>query len=63
MEKEKRQYGLFEKQDGKWVRLHENLSFHKSVAIRIFQSALLAPHLNGIDGVNIQGIRELRVLK
>jgi hypothetical protein len=38
----KRKYGLFEKRDGKWVRVSETLSFYKPTAIRVFQNALLA---------------------
>lgn len=45
--KEKRQYGLFEKQDGKWVRLFPNLSFLKSAAARIFQNKLLGGTMEG----------------
>jgi len=40
--KEKRMYGLFEKKDGKWVRLYPELSMVKSAAIKVFQNALLA---------------------
>lgn len=39
--KEKRMYGLFEKQDGKWVRLYPTFSAKKSGAVRIFQNLLL----------------------
>jgi hypothetical protein len=55
----KRQYSIFEKQDGKWVRISE-LSFVKESAVRIFQNMLLEPFMNGIDGENIKGVRELR---
>jgi len=39
--KETRQYGLFEKQGGKWIRLYPSISALKSRAIRIFQDKLL----------------------
>ncbi len=44
--KETRLYGLFEKINGKWQRIG-NLAFRKSVAIRVFQSALLGGTMNG----------------
>lgn len=40
--KNQRQYGLFEKRDGKWVRIHDKLSYPKPQAVRVFQNALLA---------------------
>jgi hypothetical protein len=58
---EKRLYGIFEKVNGQWVRIHEPLAFKKSVAIRVFQNALLAPYLGYNDSV--RGIRELKVIK
>ena len=61
--KEKRLYGLFEQQDGKWVRLYSGLAFKKTHAVNIFQGSLLAPYMNGIDGIHIKGIRELKVVK
>lgn len=42
MIKNKPLYGLFEKVDGKWVRLFPLMSYPKSSAVRIFQSNLLA---------------------
>jgi hypothetical protein len=51
----KRKYGLFEKQDGKWVRLFPELAYTKEVAIRVFQTQL-------IDGFFVGKVRELRVL-
>lgn len=36
-----RQYGLFVKTDGKWVRLFPSLSYPKAQAVRVFQSQLL----------------------
>ena len=46
--KETRKYGLFEKKDGKWVRIFPKLSFPKSIAVRIFQNALLAQAMQGM---------------
>jgi len=45
--KETRLYGLFEKQDGRWVRLIPNMSAKKSAAVRIFQTLLLSGTLEG----------------
>lgn len=45
--KETRQYGLFEKQDGRWIRLLPNISAKKSAAVRIFQNLLLSGTLEG----------------
>lgn len=42
----KRYYSLFEKKEGKWVR-QTQLSFHKGVAVRFFQSNLLNGALAG----------------
>ena len=54
--KETRLYSLFEKQDGKWVRL-TSLSFKKSTAVKFFQGLLL-------DGILYLGKkRELRPVK
>jgi len=58
----KRQYGLFEKVDGKWERIFPTLQFSKSVAVKAFQNALMAPYMVGIRG-DIRGIRELRPVK
>jgi len=58
MAKEKRQYALFERQDGKWVRI-STYSYKKSAAVRLFQDALLAPLLGG----DCKGIRELRPVR
>lgn len=44
---EKRMYGLFEKQDGKWVRVYPELAYPKQVAVRIFQNKLLGHVLYG----------------
>lgn len=63
MTRETRLYGLFENQGGQWVRLFPAIAYKKSVAVRLFQNALLAPCLNGIDGVKIKGMRELRPIK
>lgn len=41
MTKTKRLYSLFEKQNGKWVRI-SNYSYTKSSAVKIYQNALLA---------------------
>lgn len=54
-----RLYSLFEKQDGKWVRISE-LAFKKSSAVRVFQGALLA---GVFGGPTVKGVRELRVVK
>jgi hypothetical protein len=37
----KRLYGLFIKENGKWVRQFETVSFSKETAIRVFQNKLL----------------------
>ena len=37
-----RLYGLFEMQNGRWVRLYPSLAYPKATAVRLFQSALLA---------------------
>ncbi len=58
----KRNYSLFEKQDGKWTQI-STITIPKKSAVRIFQNALLAPYLQGIDGVNVKGIRKLKVVK
>jgi hypothetical protein len=50
-------YGLFEKQDGKWVRIYESLEGPKDWAVRIFQNALLASALGDTNE------RQLRVVK
>lgn len=60
MAKEKRLYSLFEKQDGKWIRI-STLAYHKSDAVRIFQNSLLAPYLYPSESV--KGVRELRVVR
>jgi len=44
---EKRMYGLFEKQAGKWVRVYPELAYPKRVAVRIFQNRLLGYFLHG----------------
>jgi hypothetical protein len=36
-----RLYGLFERQGGKWVRLHPTIALPKQQAVRLFQGALL----------------------
>ena len=51
-----RLYSLFEKIDGKWVRLYPNLAYPKQQAIRVFQNSLLGMSMNG-------RIPELRVVK
>lgn len=50
-----RLYSLFEKREGKWVRISDS-AFDKQTAIRVFQSRLL-------DGVFSGITRELRVVK
>ena len=45
--KETRLYGLFERQEGKWIRLFDTLSFRKSVAVRLFQNHLLSGTMEG----------------
>ena len=56
-----RMYGLFEMQDGKWVRLYPTMAYRKDVAVRLFQNALLA----GIcgDAIGVLGERRLRPTK
>lgn len=56
MAKETRLYGLFEKVEGKWVRLLPTLSFTRSKAVKVFQNALLAGIFDGKT-------RTLRVVK
>jgi len=56
--KETRLYGLFEKRDGQWVRLAPSLAFTKSKAVKVFQNALLAYALGGVEHP-----RELRLVK
>jgi hypothetical protein len=55
-----RLYGLFERVDGKWVRLMPALAFPKPQAVRVFQNSLLAPYL-GYEPC--KGPRELRPVK
>ena len=52
---EKRYYGLFERREGKWVRMYPDRAYHKQTAVRLFQSALL-------DGVFCGKERSLRVV-
>jgi len=53
----KRLYSLFERgKDGRFIRISP-LAFDKKTAIRVFQSALLAPYLGEACDV-----RELRVV-
>lgn len=42
-----RQWGLFEKVGGKWVRLHPTRSYGKATAVRVFQSELLSGFFAG----------------
>lgn len=51
----KRMYGLFEKQDGKWVRLFPEHAYPKEAAIRLFQTQLLNRFVEG-------KVRSLRVV-
>jgi len=44
---EKRMYGLFEKQGGKWVRVYPDTAYPKQTAVRIFQNKLLGHVLHG----------------
>ncbi len=60
MPNEPRQYGLFEKVDGKWIRLRPTLAFKKATAVRIFQNDLLAGFFGGDE---VKGERQLRPLK
>lgn len=58
----KRKYGLFKvtvKENGKksYERLYDSLSFPKSVAVRVFQNALLASAMGYVNET-----RELRPL-
>jgi hypothetical protein len=41
MERYRRLYGLYEKVDGKWVRLYPELSYTLQAASRVFQNKLL----------------------
>lgn len=59
--KETRKYGLFEKVNGKWLRLRENESYTKTLAVSRFQNALLAPYWS--PGPDVKGPRSLRPLK
>jgi hypothetical protein len=43
----RRLYGLFEKIDGKWVRLHPTMGYTKETAVRVFQGALLDGFFSG----------------
>jgi len=52
----KRYYALFERIDGKWIRVSE-CAYTKPTAVRVFQSGLLEPYLGGSCG-----IRELRIV-
>jgi hypothetical protein len=52
---EKRLYGLFEKREGKWVRLFPEHAYRKEAAIRLFQTQLLNGFFEG-------KVRELRPL-
>jgi hypothetical protein len=45
-----RMYGLFEKVDGRWVRIRPSLSFPKSTAVLVFQDSLLRQALVGDCG-------------
>jgi hypothetical protein len=44
-----RMYGLYERPRGtrRWTRLFPEVAYPKASAVRIFQSALLAPFLDG----------------
>jgi len=42
----KRTYSLFTKENGKYIRLSSS-AYHKDVAVRLWQSALLAGSMNG----------------
>jgi len=54
----KRQYSLYEKKDGDWVRVSE-LKYTIDVARRVFQNLLLEPYMGNYTG----GVRELRPVK
>ena len=45
----KRRWGLFEKEDGKFIRLYEGLSLPKADAVRVFQNKLLDGIMLGKD--------------
>lgn len=51
----KRMYGLFEKREGKWVRLFPEHAYPKEAAIRLFQTQLLNRFVEG-------KVRSLRVV-
>lgn len=51
----KRMYGLFERQEGKWVRLFPEHAYPKESAVRLFQTQLLNGFFEG-------KVRELRPL-
>jgi hypothetical protein len=40
-----RLYGLFERHEGRWIRVEGTGAYPKKVAVRVFQNALLAPFL------------------
>lgn len=50
-------YGLFEKQDGRWVRLAPTPAFRKKIAVSVFQNMLLSAVFSGGPE------RRLRVVK
>jgi hypothetical protein len=58
----KRLYGLFERQDGRWVRLMPTLEYTKALAVRVFQSELLAPAIGG-SRFEVKGERRLMAVK
>lgn len=45
--KETRKYGLFDKIDGKWIRREGTGSYRKSLAVKIFQNALINGFFDG----------------
>ena len=52
----KRQWGLFEKKDGEFVRHYEGLSLPKTDAVKVFQNKLL-------DGIMVGKDMQLRPLE
>lgn len=52
----KRMYGLFEKQDGKWVRLYPDMAYPKETAVRLFQNHLLAHFLHGTPERSLRAV-------
>lgn len=58
---ETRLYSLYEKQGKRWIRISP-FSYHKTRAVSVFQSELLAPFL-GQHVIPVNGVRSLRPVK